>query len=273
MIRTLMLAAIATVAPAAATIDLDLVRLRALPEAPQVRARLDGVLSAEAKARLQAMDALFGFDPRRDLVRVVVHIPDAGAGSPSVRLFGLPARRIASALSFSGSGVALPGGLTGYTLPKRPQALFVAIADDQALIAARSAWTEAMSPPAAPAASGSAISIHGVPGPHPRIELMTLVSTWNLQSDASGHTTIAIAAADDAAAVELERRLGVIGDMIEVGAQGRLARPLDAKAVLAASTVTRSGATLGLDVHVPADIRSRGIDRLIEHIGARAVAR
>src|SRR4051812_44356994 len=104
-LRALLPLAAAAGMHAAISVDIDLARVRQAPDAQQVRQRLDALLPPAATAKLAALDALFGFDPRRDLTRVLIDVPDEGGGL--VRLVGLPAKRIALALSLRGGGVAL----------------------------------------------------------------------------------------------------------------------------------------------------------------------
>ncbi len=269
MLRILVLVLIATGLHAAVTIDLDLAQLRTMPEAASLRERLDALLPAQATMRLEAMEALFGFDPRRDQTRVVITVPDAGVGGATVRLFGLPAERIAAMLSLRGDSVALPGGRTGHALPNRPHAVFVAIGPAEALIGRGDALAALAALPPTPSPSGTAIAVHAVPGAHPRLAFMTLVSAINLRANGLGHVTATVTATDEAAAIELQRRFGVIGDMVRIGAEGKLPRAIDAKELFAATTVTRSGATLAAVIEVPTDLRAHAIDRLIERLGSR----
>jgi hypothetical protein len=128
----LVLLALSLHTQAAVTVDLNLDRLRQAPEAADVQARLEAILPREAQERLAKLSEHFDCDPRRDLHRVVVSIPDRGA--PTVRLVGLPAERIAEALAMQGEYRDVLGGLTGFPLPNRPQALLVALGPTEMLI-------------------------------------------------------------------------------------------------------------------------------------------
>jgi hypothetical protein len=271
MLRAALLALVTVSLHAAVTVDVDLARLRQAPGADQVRQRIDAMLPASAKLRMQAMQALFGFDPRRDLKRVVIDVPDQGA--PTIRLVGLPAAKIAQALSLRGEGTTLPGGRTGYALPNRPNALFVAVGDDEAVIG-RGALLKEAPIAAAPAPSGSAISAHLVPGAHPRVEALAMAQSVDLSADGAGHIALAVVAKSDADAVELERRLGVIRDMVKVGADGKLPRMIEAQQLLDAATAKRAGSHLDVAIAVPDTLRQqmvdRALDRLQDRIGRRA---
>jgi hypothetical protein len=266
MLRTALLVLLTASLHAALTVDLDLARLRAAPGADAVRERLDAMLPAAAQARLQALQALLSFDPRRDLTRVVIDLPDQGP--PTIRLVGLPAERIAQALSLRGAAQSLPGGRTGYALPRRPHALFVAVGSHEAVIG-RDTALAAGAFGDAPAASGAAISVHLVPGPHPRFEALALARSVDLSADGAGAIAIAVAGRDEAATIELERRLGVIRRMVEVGAEGKLPRAVEAQQLLAATTATRSGARLDVAIAVPQELRERAIERMLDRVQGR----
>ncbi len=266
MLRPFLLLATTVSLHAALSVDIDLVKLRQAPEAAQIRQQLDALLPAAASARLKALDSLFGFDPRRDLTRVVIELPDAGG--PTVRLVGLPAQRIASALALRGAGTALPDRRIGYALPRHPLVLFVAISDTEALIGRGDRLEQASIHPL-PTAPVTAISAHLVPGAHPRAECMALMSACDLTSDGAGHIAVSVTAHDPAAAVELERRFGVMRDMVEVGAKGKLPRAMDAERLLGATTLTRAGTRLDVIASVPADLRHEAIARMVQRIGDR----
>ncbi len=273
MLRSFLVLTAAASLHAATSIDIDLAKLRQAPDAAHVRQTLDALMPATVAARLQALDSLFNFDPRRDLTRVVIDLPDVGG--PTIHLIGLPAKRIASALSLRGNAVALPGGQLGYILPRHPQALFVALGDGEALIGRSDRLTSAplaLFAAAAPSA-GATISAHLIPSPHPRADFMTLVGSCDVASDGAGHVTIAITTKDQASAIELERRFGVMRSMVEVGTKGELPLAMLAEQLLDATRLTRSGAHLDLVAEVPADARTRVIDRLVACIGERVARR
>ncbi|HEX3133291.1 MAG TPA: hypothetical protein VHX44_06865, partial [Planctomycetota bacterium] len=119
-------------AEAALVADVNLDRLRQAPEAGDVQARLDAMIPPQAQERLALLAEHFGCDPRRDLHRVVVSLPDDG--TPTIRLIGLPAEAIANALSMQSDGQPVLGGLIGYPLPNRPNALLVALGPKEVLI-------------------------------------------------------------------------------------------------------------------------------------------
>jgi hypothetical protein len=266
---SLLLALISTFAQAAVTVDVNLDRLRAQPEAPEIQKRIEAMLPPEAAARLKALSDLFGFDPRIDLKRVVVNVPEGGA--PTIRLVGLPAQRIAGALSLQGRAVALANGLTGYPLPYRDQAAFVALSSNEALIGhARRLENEKAAPEPLPALDAKeAVVVHFTPGTHPRAPIMELVNAIDLRADGAGHIAIAVTAKDEAGAIELDRRLGVFREMIAVGDKGRLPEVHDLQALLAATTQTRTGSRLDLVVNVPPELRQRAIDKLLTHLQER----
>lgn len=253
----------------AATIDIDCDRLRSLPDAPAIRERLESLMPEDGRKRLDVLHQLFQFDPRRDLHRVVVSIPAPGQ-APTIRLVGLPAQRIAAALALHGGGVTVCGGCTGYPLPKRPQALFVALSATEALIGRGDLLKKSTAAPAAlPPVAAQAITAHVVPGDHPRARWMEQVATLDLATDGAGHLTIKAQADDEAAAAELERRLGVVRDMVDVGARGRLPAMQDLQQVLTASAVARTGKELAITATVPAELRARLIDHLLDRLEAR----
>ena len=258
--------AFALPAHAAVYADLNLDRLRTAPEAPAIQQRLDAILPAEARAKLATLSTLFGFDPRRDLHRVVVEIPDHGA--PTIRLVGVPATRIAATLAMQGNGVSVLGGLTGYPLPQRPQAVFVAISETEALIGRGDLLALQKTAPAAlPAVDAQlALSAHVTPAVHPHLPFMELVSTLDLRADGLGHVAVTVTAKDGGSASELERRLGVVRSMVQVGADGRLPEMERAKAVLAATTATRTDARLDLAIVIPAEVRAQSIERFLNRV-------
>lgn len=265
MIRPFLLLAFAAGWSAAAvTIDLDLVRLRQAPDAAAVQARLDAALPASASLKLRALETVTGFDPRRDLRRVVIDVPDAGA--PSVRLIGLPAERIAALLARRAEGVRVAGGRLAYPLPRRPQALFVALGADEAVIGAAAALA-AIAP--RPADSGAAIVLALVPGPQPRAPWLALTRSVRLTSDGAGSLTVAVDATDEAAAIELERRAHVIAAMVDTGAEGDLPAMQDAQQLLAQASGSRQGDRLRFAATVPAELRQRAIDRWLGRVERR----
>lgn len=263
----LLVLAVAT-SPAEATIDLDLDRLRSLPDAAAIQERLERLMPESGRQRLAILAKLFQFDPRRDLHRVVVNVPAPGQ-APTIRLVGLPARRIAEMLALQSDGVTVCGTLTGHPLPQRPQALFVALSDTEALIGRGDLLKKTTTPPEAlPAPAPQAITAHLVPGRHPRAPWLEQVASLDGSSDGDGHLAITAVGQDEAATMELERRLGVVREMVGVGAKGRLPMIQDAQQVLDGATITRTGTTLAITATVPAAIRTRLIDQLLQRLEA-----
>ena len=264
-----LLLALITPLRAAVSIDIDLDRLRAMPGAATITATLAAALPDSARARLAALDSRFGFVPGRDLRRVVITVPERGA--PSVRLVGLPAERIASALAADGGATTYASGLVGHALPRRPQASFVALAADQALIARGDRLASDAAAPAALRApvAGQAVVVRVVPGAHPRLPAMRLVQHGEMRLDGAGVIRATVVAHDDVGAVELERRFGVLTRMLAVGAEGGLEPAIDLAPVLAGARLTRSGTTLELALTVPEALRAKAAERLLARLTSR----
>jgi hypothetical protein len=255
-------------AQAAVTVDVDLAALRADPATAPVRERIAAALPAEAGARLAAIEAATGWDPRRDLTRIVVTIPDDGV--PTLRLVGIPAERIAGLLARRGGGLATASGAIAHPLPQGRGAL-IALGADQAVIvpvARAGAYTGVG---ALPPTAGAPVRGVLTPGPTPRAAFMTLVSTVVFTADGSGHLNASVTAKDETAAGELERRFGVLKQMVQVGADGGLPEVARAQGLLAGATCARSGAQLELAAIVPESERGalllRGIERMKERRG------
>ena len=265
-----LLLALITPLRAAVSIDIDLDRLRAMPGAATIAATLAAALPDSARARLAALDSRFGFVPGRDLRRVVITVPERGA--PSVRLVGLPAERIVAALAADGGGTTTyASGLVGHALPRRPQASFVALAADQALIACGDRLASDAAAPAALLApvAGQAVVVRVVPGAHPRLPAMRLVQHGEMRLDGAGVIRATVVAHDDVGAVELERRFGVLTRMLAVGAEGGLEPAIDLAPVLAGARLTRSGTTLELALTVPEALRAKAVERLLARLTSR----
>ena len=264
-----LLLALITPLRAAVSIDIDLDRLRAMPGAATIAATLAAALPDSARARLAALDSRFGFVPGRDLRRVVITVPERGA--PSVRLVGLPAERIAAALPADGGATTYASGLVGHALPRRPQASFVALAADQALIACGDRLASDAAAPAALLApvAGQAVVVRVVPGAHPRLPAMRLVQHGEMRLDGAGVIRATVVAHDDVGAVELERRFGVLTRMLAVGAEGGLEPAIDLAPVLAGARLTRSGTTLELALTVPEALRAKAVERLLARLTSR----
>jgi len=264
-----LLLALAVPLRAAVSIDIDLARLRALPGADAIAERLVAALPASARERLADLDQSFGFAPGRDLQRIVVTVPDIGA--PSVRLVGLPAERIAAALALAGPGTAYPNGLVGHPLPQRPQASFVVVTADQALIGRGATLAGETAPPAALplAVAGQAVVLRLVPGAAPHLPAMKLVERCELRLDGAGAVRATVQAHDAAGADELERRFAGLQRMVAAGAEGGLERMAELAPVLAGATVARTGTTLEIAATIPAEVRARAIERLVERLTRR----
>lgn len=262
---------LAAAARAAVSIDLDLARLRAVPDADAIRARIGQCLPDAMQAKLAALQALTGSDPRQDLQRILVEVPDAGP--PTVRLIGLPATRIAAALALRGDQMAVCGGLTGYRLPQHPQMVFVALGERDALVGPAGTLAASAKPGALPPAGAQPVAIVVRPGANPRVPAMALVTELRITADGQGRITATATAKDEAAAGELERRYGALQAMVAAGANGGLPRMQQAGRILAGSTLKRHGTALEAAVQVPADIRQEAIDRILGRIRAHAGTR
>lgn len=270
LLLPLVLVTLALHAEAAMTADFNLDRLRQAPEAADVQARLDAMLSPEARERLEALAEHFDCDPRRDLHRVVVSVPEKGA--PTLRLIGLPAARIAAALAERGEGRSVLGGLTGYPLPNRPNAVLVALGPDDALIGradllAEDATRPATLPPMDPAV---AMRVRLIPNAVPRAEIMTLVHDLELVSDGLGQLRLEANAHDETSATELVKRYGAIRELS--GSTAALALPGLHRLgqLLEVTTLQRDGDHLTVTGTIPADLRRDGIDRLLARLEQRA---
>jgi len=260
----LLLAVLATRAQAAVTIDVDCDRLRQAPDVMALVTRLRADLPATATAKIAVMQKLLSWDPVTDLHRVTVDIPEGGA--PTIRAAGVPAEKIADFLSLRGGEVALPGGLEGHPLPNRPAAVFVAIDPTDCLIGRGELLAKQTAlPPALPAPT-AAISIHFIPRADSDPTLLSLVQMIDATADGAGNLAATITAHNDADAVEFARRVGVIRDMVAVGAKGGLPRVALAQKVLDHTTLTRDGAVLHLAIAIPPDLHQELLNRLAERI-------
>jgi hypothetical protein len=262
----LLVAVLATRAEAAVTIDIDCDRLRQAPEVMALVTRLQGDLPATATAKIAVMKKLLAWDPVTDLHRVTIDVPADGA--PTVRAAGVPADKIADFLSLRGGDVAMPGGLQGHPLPNRPNAVFIALDANDALIGRGELLARQSALPAAPPAPTAAVTIHFEPRPDSEPTLMTLVAMIDATADGNGNLNATITAHDEKDAVEFARRVGVIRDMVAVGAKGGLPRVVDAQQVLDHTTLTRDGAVLHLAITLPADLHKQIFARIAERIEA-----
>lgn len=256
-------------AQAALVADLNLDRLRQAPEAGEVQARLDAMIPPQARERLALLAERFGCDPRRDLHRVVISLPDDGA--PTIRLIGLPAEAIADALAMRGDGRLVLGGLTGHPLPNRPNALLVALGPDDALIGradllAGETGRPATLPPMDPQVG---LRVHVTPGPHPRHDAMTLVKDLDLVSDGMGVVSLSVNAHNEADAQELSRRYDALRDLSGSTAGQVLPELQRLGRLLAVATLQRDGDHLTVAGTIPADLRREGIDRMLDRLEGR----
>jgi hypothetical protein len=258
-----------TSATAALVADINLDRVREAPEADAVRERLEAVMPVHIQERIAALAQAFDCDPRRDLHRVVINYPDQGAAT--LRLVGLPAARIAEALAQKGNGIPVMGGLTGYPLPNRPQAVMVAINDSEMLIGRADALSnETSAPPSlAPMDNELALQLRFIPSDKPRAEIMTLVRSLTLTANGQGHIVIDVSAHNQADANELERRLGVVKNLATIGAEGLLPTLARAKQFLDGSVMTRDEDRFIMTIDMPEELRKAAIERLISRVEQR----
>lgn len=268
LLTTACLTICATTAAAAVSIDINLTTLRSLPEAAEVRTRIDAALPESATQRLATLEALCGFDPRRDLSRVVVEIQDTGL--PSARLVGLPATAIADQLAKGSAGKLTPAGVTAYALPRRPQILLVPLGEHEALIGHRAQMESLAATPAALAPVTDLVLVaHIVPGPHPHFAAMTLVADAQVRVSGTGTLAATVQAKDVAAAEELERRIVALRALVSQGAAQGLPEMAERAQILASLTVVRQAATLELHAIVPPALRATMIERMIDRIVQR----
>lgn len=256
---------------AALVADINLDRLRQAPDAADVQARLDAMIPPQAQERLAILAEHFGCDPRRDLHRVVVSLPDPGQGAPTIRLIGLPAEAIANALAMRSEGQAVLGGLTGYPLPNRPQALLVALGPEEALIGRADLLAKESSRPASlpPIDPKTGFHVRLVPGPHPRHDAMRLVAQLDLTSDGLGALRCDVQAHTSTDAMELAKRYGALKELSTSTAAEVLPGLNRLGRVLAVTTLTTEGEHLTLAGTVPADLRHDGIDRMLDRLEGR----
>jgi hypothetical protein len=260
-------------AQAAVTVDLNLDRLRQAPEAADVQARLEAILPREAQERLAALSEHFGCDPRRDLRRVVVSIPDQGA--PTVRLVGLPAERIAEALAMQGEYRDVLGGMTGFPLPNRPQALLVALGPSEMLIGRADLLAkETTAPPSLPPVDPAlGLRLRLTPAAVPRAEVMKLVSSIELTSNGMGALDLVAVANNPADGMELQKRYEALREVSTSAAAEFLPGLHRLGRLMAVTTLDRQGDQFHLHAEVPADLRRDGIDRLLDRLQQRAAQR
>lgn len=272
---TLALLALTLHAEAALVADVNLDRLRQAPEAGDVQARLDAMIPPQAQERLALLAEHFGCDPRRDLRRVVVSLPDPGQGAPTIRLIGLPAEAIASALSMRSAGQPVLGGLVGYPLPNRPNALLVALGPQDALIGRADLLAKETSRPATlpPLDPQVGLRVRVVPGPHPRHDAMTLVQDLELVSDGMGMLSLSINAHNEADAQELSKRYDAVRELSSSTAGQVLPELQRLSRLLAVTTLQRDGDHLTLAGTIPAELRREGIDRMLDRLEGRLEGR
>jgi hypothetical protein len=258
-------------AEAALVADINLDRLRQAPEAAEVQARLDAMIPPQARERLALLAEHLGCDPRRDLHRVVVSLPDPGQGAPTIRLVGLPAEAIAIALSMRSAGRSVLGGLTGYPLPDRPHALLVALGPEEALIGRADLLAQEPAPPASlpPIAPTTGLQVRIIPGPHPRHDTMRLVAQLALSGDGLGGLRLEAHAHDQTDAAELAKRYDALKELSTSAAAEALPGLQHLGRLLAATTLTTDGHCLTLAGTMPADLRRAGVDRLLERLAGR----
>lgn len=262
-------------AHAALVADVNLDRLRQAPEAADVQARLDAMIPPQAQERLAILAEHFGCDPRRDLHRVVVSLPDPGQGAPTIRLVGLPAEAIAIALSMQSEGQTVLGGLTGYPLPNRPNALLVALGPEEALIGRADLLAKETTRPASlpPIAPTTGFHVRIVPGPQPRHDALRLVAQLDLSSDGMGALRCDVQAHNDGDAVELAKRYGALKELSTSSAAEVLPGLNRLGRMLAVTTLTTEGEHLTLAGTVPAEVRREGLDRLLDRLEGRMQGR
>lgn len=258
----------ATAAQAAVTLDVNLVRMRSLPEADAIRARIEAAMPEVAKARLTMLDRLFGFDPRRDLTRVVIDMPDVGL--PSARLVGVPAAAMTDMLKRFANGQAAPCGLSVYALPRRPEMGIACLDAQEALIGRREQVASLAAKPAALApVADAALVAHFVPGPQPRLAAMALVAHAEVRATGTGTITATIQAHDAASAQELERRIAVMRQLVDQGAGQHLPELQEHAETLRSLTVVRHDATVELAVTVSPERRAQLIEQMLQRIERR----
>lgn len=256
-------------ANAAVSADFNLDRMRQAPEAADVQARLDAMMPPDVRERLEAMAKHFDCDPRRDLHRVVVSVPEKGA--PTVRLIGLPAQRIAAALAQRGDGRSVLGGLSGFPLPNRPNALFVALGPDEALIGRADLLVNEATRPASlpPLDPTVAMRVRLIPNAVPRAEIMTFVQDLELVTDGAGHVRMEANAHGEADAVELVKRYDAMRELSTSPAATVLPGLHRLGQLLDVTTMQRNGDHLTLTGTIPAELRRDGIDRLLARLEQR----
>ncbi len=266
---TLALLVLTLHADAALVADINLDRLRQAPEAGDVQARLDAMIPPQAQERLAALAEHFDCDPRRDLHRVVVSLPDQGA--PTIRLIGLPAEAIAAALAMRSAGQPVLGGLTGYPLPNRPNALLVALGPHDALIGRADLLAKETSRPATLPPLDPQVGVHVriVPGHHPLHDALTLVKDLELVSDGMGGLRMSVTAHSEADAQELSKRYDALRDLSSSAAGQVLPGIQRMGRLLAVTTLQRDGEHLTLAGTIPTELRSDGIDRMLDRLEGR----
>lgn len=240
--------ALAAPAESAVQVDLDLARLRAAPGAESVAERLRAAMPEAARERLALLDGKLGFVPGRDLSRVVIDIGDDG--TPTLLLVGLPATGIAGLLASAGADAVTVAGRAGHVLPKHPKAAFIVLAADRAAVVR----ADATALPSLPAAQPNAVTLQATPRPEPVLPFMRQVSAVNLASDGAGHLSGTFTCHDEPAAIEAERRIGLLKAMPGDRPLLNLVR----KAV-----ITRDGNVLTIGAEIDQATRNAAIDRLL----------
>lgn len=248
-------AALASPLAAAVHADIDVAALRR--DAPDLLAALRRPPAAERLA--QVMQERFGFEPRRDLTRVIIDC-DGPGHPPILHLVGCPAPAIAAALATISAGEAVPAGSL-LAMPAKPGAGFIALDADEALVGPLTALRTTPKPALDAPTGSSPIAVTWTPGPLVSADLAGLLRV-ELSGAGTGIVSSRAICADEPAAVELERRINVLRAMIDVGAAGALPKAVMAKQVLDATTVVRDHAVLLINAQIPGAVRHTLLERL-----------
>jgi hypothetical protein len=163
------------------------------------------------------------------------------------------------------------GGLTGYPLPNRPQAVMVAINDNEMLIGRADALSnETMAPPSlAPMNKELALHVRLIPSDKPRAEIMTLVRSLTLTANGQGRIVIDASAHNHADANEFEQRIEVVKNLVKIGAEGLLPELARAKQFLDASVMTREEDRFIITLDMPDELRTVAIERMMSRVEQR----
>lgn len=245
---------------AAATLDIDVAALRALPDTPRLRALVEPAMPAAARDRLAEISAAIGTDPRQTLGRIVISVGDDRL--PVAVLTGIPTVRIPVAIGLEAVAVTLADGRQATALPRHDGAALLVLDGSTMALGP----VEVLDHARIPAPRTATAPIHlavDLPADSPR-PAARWVSAVTADGDGSGHLRAVITARSETAAM----LVAAVADRM------RTAPPSQAgeagRAALAAATIARDGRTVTISADLPLEVRAALLRRLIGLAGGAA---